>query len=88
MLLILVIAHLFCFCAELTQVMGDGVEDSTWEKITSHARSCVCPLDKLYAYRAAYTTIYMNSTFDLTKVEFGGMEYPLHQMNEAQKVSL
>lgn len=87
MLLILVIADLLYLCAELTQIMGDRMEDSTWKQITHHARFCASPLDKLYAYRAADTTIYMNSIFDLAKVEFGGKDYPLQEMDEAQKVS-
>lgn len=68
--------------------MGDGVEDdSTWAAIVSHAGNCVIPLDKLYAYNAENATIYVNSIFALVKVEFGGVECPLGQLDEAQKVS-
>lgn len=88
----------FVFCGELTQIMYDGLEDcSTWVKITRHARNCIVPIDKVYVYGATHATIYINSIFDLVKVQLvpgptaisqGGVEWPQRQLDEAQKVSL
>ncbi|XP_062195532.1 protein SAR DEFICIENT 1-like [Phragmites australis] len=68
---------------ELRAILGEGMTDRMWEMTTNHARSCV-PGDKVYAHNAAHCTIYVNSVFDLVKVEFGGVECPLHQLNKAQ----
>lgn len=63
------------------------MEDCTWQLITEHARKCIVPVKKVYAYSTAYTTIYINSVYDLIKVAFGGVECPRQQLDKAQKVS-
>ncbi|GJN04853.1 hypothetical protein PR202_ga22429 [Eleusine coracana subsp. coracana] len=72
---------------ELPSFIMDGkMEDSTWEEITSYARTCIFPIDKVYAYSGVNATIYVNSIFDLVKVKFGGVECPRQQLDEAQKI--
>ncbi|XP_062192461.1 protein SAR DEFICIENT 1-like [Phragmites australis] len=68
---------------ELRAILGDGMTDRMWEATTSHAKTCL-PGDKVYAYSGSHGTIYVNSIFNLVKVEFGGVEYPLHQLNKAE----
>jgi hypothetical protein len=41
----------------------------------------------VYAYSSAGCTIYVNSVFNLVKVEIGGTECPLQQLNGDQTVS-
>lgn len=60
--------------------------DRMWEVTTNHAKTCV-PDDKVYVYAMPHGTIYVNSVFNLVKVEIGGMEWPLHQLNRGQAVS-
>lgn len=69
------------------QILGDGMTDRMWEATTWHARTCV-PGDKVYVYTSGIFTIYVNSVFDLVKVEIDGFEYPLQQLNSNQTVSL
>ncbi|TVU23698.1 hypothetical protein EJB05_26077, partial [Eragrostis curvula] len=71
----------------LTQIVGDDMDDRTWSEIIRHARTCVVPGDKLYTYNTAQATIYVDSIFNLVKVELGGVEWPLQPLDEAQKVS-
>ncbi|TVU23694.1 hypothetical protein EJB05_26073, partial [Eragrostis curvula] len=70
---------------ELRAIAGDGMDDSRWSEIISHARACIFPLDKVYAYHSVRATIYVNSIFDLVKVKLGGVECPLQELDEAQK---
>jgi hypothetical protein len=56
------------------------MNDAMWGATTKHARTCV-PGDKVYVYTAGGGTIYVNSVFDLVKVEIGGIECPLQQLN-------
>uniref|UniRef100_A0A0E0MR20 Calmodulin-binding protein-like n=2 Tax=Oryza TaxID=4527 RepID=A0A0E0MR20_ORYRU len=70
---------------ELRAIMGDGMTDRMWEVTTSHAKKCV-PGDKVYMYSTPHGTVYVNSIFELVKVELAGVEYQLHQLNRAQKV--
>ncbi|CAO2148240.1 unnamed protein product [Urochloa humidicola] len=71
---------------ELRAILGDGMTDRMWEVTTGHARSCVLG-DGVYVYKAPHGTIYVNSIFQLVKVELGGLEcpWPLEQLNTAQK---
>ncbi|KAF0920260.1 hypothetical protein E2562_034109 [Oryza meyeriana var. granulata] len=71
---------------ELRAIMGDGMTDRMWEVTTNHAKTCV-PGDKVYVYSTQQGTIYVNSIFQLVKVELAGVEYQLHQLNRIQKVS-
>lgn len=77
-----------CFeCSVLwDQILGDGMTDDMWEETAKHARTCD-PGDKVYVYTARGGTIYLNSLFDLVKVEIGGIEYPMQQLNMGQMVS-
>jgi hypothetical protein len=61
--------------------------DRMWEVTTTHAKTCV-PGDKVYAYSAAHGTVYVDSVFNLVKVEIGGVECPLPQLDGIQSVSL
>ncbi|TVU23693.1 hypothetical protein EJB05_26072, partial [Eragrostis curvula] len=70
---------------ELSAIVGDDMDDSTWSEIIDHARTCVVPGDKVYAYSTAHATIYVDSVFDLVKVELAGVEWPLQPLDEAQK---
>ena len=73
-------------CFAWDQILGDGMTDGMWEETTKHARTCY-PGNKVYAYSSAGGTIYTNSIFNLVKVEIGGIECPLHQLNSDQTVS-
>ncbi|CAO2160952.1 unnamed protein product [Urochloa humidicola] len=69
---------------ELRAILGDGMTDRMWEVTTNHAKTCV-PDDKVYVYAAAHGgTVYVNSVFTVVRVEIGGVEWPLHQLNRAQ----
>ncbi|KAG2563910.1 hypothetical protein PVAP13_8KG373600 [Panicum virgatum] len=68
---------------QLRAILGDGMTDDMWEATTKHARTCD-PGNKVYAYSSAGGTIYTNSIFNLVKVEIGGIECPLHQLNSDQ----
>jgi len=68
---------------QLRAILGDGMTDGMWEETTKHARTCY-PGNKVYAYSSAGGTIYTNSIFNLVKVEIGGIECPLHQLNSDQ----
>ncbi|CAL4965031.1 unnamed protein product [Urochloa decumbens] len=69
---------------ELRGILGDGMTDKMWEATTSHARTCV-PDDKVYVYATAHGgTVYVNSVFTVVRVEIGGVELPLHQLNRGQ----
>ncbi|KAL6626687.1 hypothetical protein ACP70R_030413 [Stipagrostis hirtigluma subsp. patula] len=68
---------------ELRAILGDGMTDRMWEATTSHAKTCA-PGDKVYAYGAAQVTIYVDSIFNLVKVDIGGVECPLQQLDRAQ----
>lgn len=62
--------------------------DDMWEETTKHAKTCVRG-NKVYVYTAAGgNTIYVNSVFDLIKVEIGGIVCPLQQLNLDQMVCL
>ncbi|CAD6256307.1 unnamed protein product [Miscanthus lutarioriparius] len=65
---------------ELRAMLGDDMMDDMWEETSRHARTCV-PGDKVYVYAADGGTIYVNSVFNLVKVEIGGIECPLQQLN-------
>ncbi|CAD6256254.1 unnamed protein product [Miscanthus lutarioriparius] len=65
---------------ELRAILGDGMTDRMWVETSRHARTCV-PGDTVYVYAADGGTIYVNSVFNLVKVEIGGIECPLQQLN-------
>nr|CAB3491986.1 unnamed protein product [Digitaria exilis] len=71
---------------ELRTIVGEGMADHTWSGVIDYARNCVYPGDKVYAYSTAHVTIYVDSIFGLTKVEMDGVECPLQQLDEAQKL--
>lgn len=60
--------------------------DRMWEATTNHAKTCV-PGDKVYMYSGQHGTIYVNSICQLVKIEFGGVECTVQQLNRAQEVS-
>ncbi|GJN05893.1 hypothetical protein PR202_ga23567 [Eleusine coracana subsp. coracana] len=68
---------------ELRTILGDGMTDRMWEVTTNHARTCASG-DKVYAYSAANGTIYVDSVFNLVKVEIGGVECSLQQLDRLQ----
>ncbi|CAO2209096.1 unnamed protein product [Urochloa humidicola] len=68
---------------ELRAILGDGMTDRMWEATMSHAKTCV-PDDKVYVYATANAAVYVNSVFTVVRVEIGGVEWPLHQLNRAQ----
>nr|CAB3472324.1 unnamed protein product [Digitaria exilis] len=68
---------------ELRRILGEGMTDRMWEVTTNHAKTCV-PDEKVYVYATPHGTIYVNSVFNLVKVEIGGMEWPLQQLNRGQ----
>ncbi|KAF8705092.1 hypothetical protein HU200_031354 [Digitaria exilis] len=70
---------------ELRRILGEGMTDRMWEVTTNHAKTCV-PDEKVYVYATPHGTIYVNSVFNLVKVEIGGMEWPLQQLNRGQAV--
>ncbi|OEL37230.1 hypothetical protein BAE44_0001752 [Dichanthelium oligosanthes] len=59
------------------------MSNDAWEAMTKHARTCV-PGNRVYAYSAPHGTIYVNSVFKLVRVELGGVECPLEQLNRDQ----
>ncbi|KAG2563909.1 hypothetical protein PVAP13_8KG373600 [Panicum virgatum] len=65
---------------QLRAILGDGMTDDMWEATTKHARTCD-PGNKVYVYTAGDCTIYVNSVFNLVKVEIGGTVCPLQQLN-------
>jgi len=67
-------------CFAWDQILGDGMTDGMWEETTKHARTCY-PGAKVYVYTAGDCTIYVNSVFNLVKVEIGGTVCPLQQLN-------
>lgn len=79
---------MICFTAFAgPQIIGrTETKDRKWEAITKHAMTCV-PGDKVYAYRTVHGAIYVNSIFDVLKVEIDGAAQPVHQMDAAQTVS-
>lgn len=45
-------------------------------------------LDKVYIYKKANVTVYLNSLFDRVKVDFDGVEHPASRnLDEVQEVS-
>ncbi|GJN05892.1 hypothetical protein PR202_ga23565 [Eleusine coracana subsp. coracana] len=68
---------------ERAGILGDGMTDRMWEVTTNHARTCASG-DKVYAYSAANGTIYVDSVFNLVKVEIGGVECSLQQLDRLQ----
>lgn len=60
--------------------------DRLWEVTTSHAKKCDAG-EKVYAYSGAGATIYVNSIFELVRVEFGGAECAPQQLTRPQRVS-
>ncbi|TVU22062.1 hypothetical protein EJB05_31738 [Eragrostis curvula] len=68
---------------ELRGIMGDGMTDRMWEATTNHAKTCVAG-DKVYAHSAGNCTVYVNSVFEVLKVEIGSVELPLQQMDRTQ----
>ncbi|WVZ72133.1 hypothetical protein U9M48_020643 [Paspalum notatum var. saurae] len=68
---------------ELRAILGDGMTDRMWEATTNHAKTC--ELDgKVYVYATAQGAIYVNSIFNLVRVEIGGVEWQLQQLNRNQ----
>lgn len=52
-----------------------------WEATTSHAKTCVDRDDKVYVYSAPpHGTIFVDSVFNLVRVEISGVDWPLHQL--------
>ncbi|OEL16242.1 Calmodulin-binding protein 60 B [Dichanthelium oligosanthes] len=68
---------------ELRAILGEGMTDRMWEATTNHAKTCL-PDDKVYAYATQHGTIYVNSVFTVVRVEIGGVEWPLQQLNRTQ----
>lgn len=60
--------------------------DRMWEATTNHARTCATD-DKVYAHSTPHGTIYVDSVFNVVRVDIGGAEWPLHQLNRGQTVS-
>jgi len=65
---------------QLRAILGGGMTDDMWEETTKHARTCD-PGGKVYVYTAGDCTIYVNSVFNLVKVEIDGTGCPLQQLN-------
>jgi len=65
---------------QLRAILGDGMTDDMWEATTKHARTCD-PGSEVYVYTAGGGTIYVNSVFNLVKVEIDGTGCPLQQLN-------
>uniref|UniRef100_A0ACD5VB57 Uncharacterized protein n=1 Tax=Avena sativa TaxID=4498 RepID=A0ACD5VB57_AVESA len=66
----------------LRMIMGDGMTDRMWEATTKHARQCNAG-DKVFAYPAGGqngATVYVNSLFQLVKIEVGGVECAPQQL--------
>lgn len=68
---------------ELRAILGDGMTDRMWEATTNHARTCATD-DKVYAHSTPHGTIYVDSVFNVVRVDIGGVEWPLHQLNRGQ----
>uniref|UniRef100_A0ACD5VJ76 Uncharacterized protein n=1 Tax=Avena sativa TaxID=4498 RepID=A0ACD5VJ76_AVESA len=74
----------------LRMIMGDGMTDRMWEATTKHARQCDAG-DKVFAYPATQpgvqngATVYVNSVFQLVKIEVGGVECAPQQLGRPQK---
>ena len=68
--------------------MGDGMTDRMWDLTTKHASTCDAG-DKVYAYggggQPGGITVYVNSICQLVKIEVGGVECALQQLNRAQR---
>lgn len=73
----------------LRGIMGEGMTDRMWEVTTSHARKCDAG-DKVYAYTTGQpggvATVYVNSVFQLVKIDLGGVEYVPQQLGRPQKM--
>lgn len=69
----------------LRAILGDGMTDRLWEVTTSHAKKCDAG-EKVYAYSGAGATIYVNSIFELVRVEFGGAECAPQQLTRPQRM--
>ncbi|KAL5227558.1 hypothetical protein ABZP36_015823 [Zizania latifolia] len=70
---------------DLRLILGEGMTDRMWEVTKNHAKTCA-PGDKVYVYSAPNGTIYVNSIFQLVKVEFAGVECPVQQLNRLEKI--
>ncbi|OQU86387.1 hypothetical protein SORBI_3003G083200 [Sorghum bicolor] len=68
---------------ELRAILGDGMTDRMWEATTNHAKTCL-PGDKVYAHVTQHGTIYLNSIFNILRVDTSGVEWPLQQLNRGQ----
>jgi hypothetical protein len=68
------------------QILGDGMKDRMWEAATRHARTCA-PDGKVYAHATPHGTIFVDSIFNVVRVDVGGVEWPLQQLNRGQTVS-
>jgi len=74
----------------LRMIMGDGMTDRMWEATTKHARQCDAG-DKVFAYPAGQpgvqngATVYVNSVFQLVKIEVGGVECAPQQLGRPQR---
>uniref|UniRef100_A0ACD5TQQ5 Uncharacterized protein n=1 Tax=Avena sativa TaxID=4498 RepID=A0ACD5TQQ5_AVESA len=71
----------------LRMIMGDGMTDRMWEATTKHARQCDAG-DKVFAYAAGGqngATVYVNSLFQLVKMEVGGVECAPQQLGRPQR---
>ena len=70
------------------QILGDGMTDRMWEATTNHAKTCG-PDDKVYMHATPHGTIYVDSIFNIVRVDVGGVQWPLQvqQLNRGQTVS-
>uniref|UniRef100_A0ACD5TQJ0 Uncharacterized protein n=1 Tax=Avena sativa TaxID=4498 RepID=A0ACD5TQJ0_AVESA len=74
----------------LRMILGDGMTDRMWEATTKHARQCAAG-DKVYAYPAGQAggqngaTVYVNSLFQLVKIEVGGVVCAPQQLGRPQR---
>jgi hypothetical protein len=71
------------------QILGDGMTDRMWEATTNHAKTCASD-DKVFAHTTPHGTIYVDSIFNIVRVDLvGGVQWPLQvqQLNRGQTVS-
>jgi hypothetical protein len=68
------------------QILGEGMTDRMWEATTNHAKTCV-PGHEVHASTTAHGSVHVDSVFNLVRVEIGGVECPVQQLDRAQSVS-
>lgn len=71
---------------ELRAILGDGMTDRMWEATTNHAKTCASD-DKVFAHTTPHGTIYVDSIFNIVRVDLvGGVQWPLQvqQLNRGQ----